>query len=133
MKATIYVIRELESIEYHFAVRVSLDKDGDVEATVIEDVPEKGWTRRYGGMDLEETGGLVYAEGDEIELDDEEIDEAKKAISDMGKAWDEERAKLKQVFAPDPSIKRTEEEAMQSEHYINAMSELKLRAQRGEI
>lgn len=102
MTATIYVVREWESIEYHFAVEVSLDGDGDVEAVVGEDVAERYWTTRYGGLELEETGALKYEEGDEIELEDDELDEAREAIRDMEDALRRERGRLKEIFRPPP-------------------------------
>ena len=103
MMATIYVIREWESIEYHFAVEVSLDGDGDVEAIVGEDVPERYWTTRFGGLELEETGYLKFAQGEELELEDEEIDEAREAIAQMEKAWEYERMRLKEIFRTKPN------------------------------
>jgi hypothetical protein len=101
MNATIFVIREHESIEYHFAVEVSLDVDGHVEALVGEDVPERYWSTRYGGLEIEETGYLKYSHGEDIELEPEEDEEAQQAIADLKKAWADERARLKAIFAPD--------------------------------
>ena len=101
MRATIFVIREHESIEYHFAVEVTRDADGDIDALVGEDVPEKYWSTRYGGLEIEETGYLKYSEGEDIELTDEEVDEAKQTIADLEKSWADERARLKAIFAPE--------------------------------
>ncbi len=101
MNATIFVIREHESIEYHFAVEVGRDVDGDIEALVGEDVPERYWSTRYGGLEIEETGYLKYSQGEDIELTDEEVDEAKQTIADLEKAWADERARLKAIFAPE--------------------------------
>lgn len=100
MNATIYILRELEAIEYQFAVEVGLDKVGDLEAHVGEDVPERFWTTRYGGLEIESTGYLKYAQGEVIELTDEELEEAYEAIAEMEKAWADERGRLKQIFRP---------------------------------
>lgn len=104
MNATIFVIREHESIEYHFAVEVCLDRDGDIEALVGEDVPERYWSTRYGGLEIEETGYLKYSQGEDIELTEEEDEEARQTISDLERAWADERARLKAIFAPERRI-----------------------------
>ena len=108
MNATIYVLREFEAIEYQFAVEVGLDKAGDLEALVGEDVPERFWTTRYGGLEIETTGYLKYAQGEEIELTDEEIEEAYEAIAEMDRAWAEERGRLKAIFRPEAACSQKE-------------------------
>ncbi len=98
LKGTIYVLREVAALEYQFAVHVCLDAAGDLDARAGEDVPEKAWSGRYGYSEPVFTGGFLFREGDEVELTDEETDEALAEIKALEELWEKERARLKEIY-----------------------------------
>ncbi|GAT35595.1 hypothetical protein TSACC_3666 [Terrimicrobium sacchariphilum] len=90
MIATLFIIREESGIEYEFPVEITTGKKGDLIATVSQDVEEKHWTTRYGGLELQHTGEYLYAEGDEIDLTDEEYAEAEDILAKLKSDFERE-------------------------------------------
>jgi hypothetical protein len=94
MIAILSLIRESGSMEHYVSVEVREDKDGDIVSTVISDVPERYLSHRYGEPDIEFSGTNLFNEGDEIELTDAELEEAKKAIADNLAAYNAQKKDL---------------------------------------
>ncbi|PTX98862.1 hypothetical protein DB345_03840 [Spartobacteria bacterium LR76] len=90
MIATLFILREESGIEYEFPVEITRDSRNDLIATVTDDVEEKRWTTRRGGLELEHTGDYLYIEGDEIDLTDEEYYEAEALLSRLKSDFDRE-------------------------------------------
>ena len=90
MIATLFILREESGIEYEFPVEITRDSRHDLIATVTSDVEEKRWTTRRGGLELEHTGDYRYAEGDEIDLTDEEYYEAEEILARLKSDFDRE-------------------------------------------
>ncbi len=94
------IIRESGQIEHYVNVMVSTDQDDDLVARVMEDVPEKFLTVRRGEPEIEFTGSLFFYEGEEIELTDEEVDEAREAMAANQRAWEDRKAGLLDHLKP---------------------------------
>lgn len=101
MTATLTIFREDNRGENRpILVNVSLDRDGDLCATCAEDVEERRSLNRYGSVEEYSTGRYLFEEGDIMELNDDELLEAEQALAQLQKLWDEERARLRDIFRP---------------------------------
>ena len=90
MIATLFILREEAGIEYEFPVEITRDSRNDLIATITADIEEKRWTTRRGGLELEHTGDYLYIEGDEIDLTDEEYNEAEEILFRLKGDFDRE-------------------------------------------
>lgn len=78
------VVREHGGLEHEVWIEAWMDRDDDVECVVLEDVPERVWTRRFGEPQPFETGALAYEEGDDdFELEPEEDEEIRAEIAKL--------------------------------------------------
>lgn len=111
MTATITITRRDERNEdVDFLVDITRDRDGDLWCVCAEDVEERRTTNRYGSIETHSTGRLLYRKGDPIELINDEPDEAEAALTQLEKLWNEECARLREIFRPSVPLDRMSED-----------------------
>lgn len=107
MIATITISRpDNRNEDREFLVDVTRDRDGDIYAVVGEDVDELHTTNRYGSIEAYPTGRLFKRMGDNIELSDEELEEAETALLQLEALWNEERERLRKIFKAEPTLQK---------------------------
>lgn len=101
MKALITVLRrDHREQDIPVLVEVSHDRDGDIWSVCAEDIEERRTTNRYGSLEEYATGHLLFRCGDPMTLEDDELAEAEAALAQLHALWAEERARLREIFAP---------------------------------